>query len=172
MKHNFPISSMKPSFPHPVSASLSVHRGGSAVNEDEQGPTVTSLPIGKKLDSRENVASEPHDPEDIPEEIRKYVSDRYRKNTSLRTVIQRLEGKHMLSLILYLDKMAPVIKTDVYNDVSRSSSMLTRISDLEAMGIIKIYTTGRTNNKVVTMTDKGKEVAMMIRKMIEIAEGQ
>lgn len=85
-------------------------------------------------------------------------------------MVQKLEGKHMLSLILYLDNMAPVIKTDVYNDVARSSSMLTRIDDLEAMGIVRIYPTGRTNNKVVTMTDKGREVAKVIRKMIEITE--
>ena len=85
-------------------------------------------------------------------------------------MVQKLEGKHMLSLILYLDNMAPVIKTDVYNDVARSSSMLTRIDDLEAMGIVRIYPTGRTNNKVVTMTDKGREVAKVIRKMIEVIE--
>ena len=85
-------------------------------------------------------------------------------------MVQKLEGKHMLSLILYLDNMAPVIKTDVYNDVARSSSMLTRIDDLEAMGLVRIYPTGRTNNKVVTMTDKGREVAKVIRKMIEVIE--
>ena len=85
-------------------------------------------------------------------------------------MVQKLEGKHMLSLILYLDNMAPVIKTDVYNDVARSSSMLTRIDDLEAMGLVRIYPTGRTNNKVVTMTDKGREVAKTIRKMLEVVE--
>lgn len=144
--------------------------GGGSRNTGEAGTSTTTLPIGKKLDSRENVANEPHDPDDLPEDVRKYLSGRYKKEPRERTVVQKLEGKHMLSLILYLDSMAPVIKTDVYNDVARSSSMLTRIDDLEEMGIVKIYATGRTNNKVVTMTDKGREVAQMIRKMIEITE--
>ena len=116
------------------------------------------------------MANEPHDPNELPEDVRKFLSNRHKKEPAERTVVQKLEGKHMLSLILYLDSMAPVIKTNVYNDVARSSSMLTRIDDLEDMGLVKIYATGRTNNKVVTMTDKGREVAQMIRKMIEITE--
>ncbi|WII08198.1 hypothetical protein PED39_03075 [Methanomassiliicoccales archaeon LGM-RCC1] len=129
-----------------------------------------SIPIGKKLDGRESVASEPHDYDDLPEEVKKFVSDRYGRKKPERTAIQKLEGKHMLSLILYLDNMAPVIKTDIYNDVARSSSMLERIDDLEEMGIVKIYATGRTNNKVVTMTDKGRKVAKIVREMVSIAE--
>ena len=144
--------------------------GGGPRQTSEAGTSVTTLPIGKKLDYRDNVANEPHDPNELPEDVRKFLSNRHKKEPAERTVVQKLEGKHMLSLILYLDSMAPVIKTDVYNDVARSSSMLTRIDDLEDMGLVKIYATGRTNNKVVTMTDKGREVAQMIRKMIEITE--
>ena len=168
-----PLSDFLDDMTQPAPVILDVkdaHGEGGSRQTGEAGTSVTTIPIGKKLDSRENVANEPHDPEELPEDVRKYVSNRYKRKSSEKTVVQKLEGKHMLSLILYLDNMAPVIKTDVYNDVARSSSMLTRIDDLEAMGIVRIYPTGRTNNKVVTMTDKGREVAKVIRKMIEITE--
>ncbi len=85
--------------------------------------------------------------------------------------MQKLEGKHMLTLILYLDSLSPVVKSDVYNDISRSVNMASKLNDLYEMGIIEIFGTGRTNTNVILITEKGRKAARTIRELIGIIEG-
>ena len=81
-----------------------------------------------------------------------------------------IEGKYMLSLILYIDRMSPVLKSDVYNDVSRSAGMPDKIETLRRLGLIEVYHTARTTANVIVITDKGRRTAQGIRKLIEVVE--
>ena len=81
-----------------------------------------------------------------------------------------LEGKHVLSLIMYLDKMSPVLKSDVYSDISRTAGMAEKLDDLREMGLIEIYNTVRSNSNVIVITDKGRAVANMIKDIVGMVE--
>ena len=127
-----------------------------------------SIPISGKLDDRDNISKTPHNFEDLPEELQKILTDRKKGRKGSRSALEKLEGKHMLSILVYLDKMSPVMKTDVYNDVARCSNMNDKFRDLEEMGLIVIYRTVRTNSNVVMITDKGRRVAALLGDIADV----
>ena len=129
------------------------------------------LRIGDGLDSRKNVWAEPRPFDELPEDVRNYLSDRTTSDRKKeRTTIEKLEGKHVLSTILYINSVSPVMKSDIYNNVSRSSSMIEKIGDLYDMGLVEIYNTGHTNASVIVMTDKGKRVAKVLTEILDVIE--
>ena len=130
----------------------------------------TTIPIGGKLDDRKNVRLEPRPFEDLPPEVQELLKGKKSKSARARDPLSKLEGKHMLTLILYLDKMSPVLKSDVYNEISRCSNMLDKLNDLRELGIIEIYSTGRTNTNVVVITPKGRQVARAIKGILELVD--
>ncbi|WII06872.1 hypothetical protein PED39_04605 [Methanomassiliicoccales archaeon LGM-RCC1] len=132
----------------------------------------SSIPIGKKIDERDNIWANPHTFEELPEEVRRYLADRRNKTGDKRTTLQRLEGKHVLSLIVYLNSMSPVTKSDIYNDVARHANMVAKLKELEDMELIQIYCSGRTNTNIVIITQKGREVAERISRMVDIIDGR
>ncbi|MBE6519295.1 MAG: hypothetical protein E7Z70_07185 [Thermoplasmata archaeon] len=131
----------------------------------------SSIPIGKKIDDRDNIWANPHTYEDLPEEVKRYLADR-RSRTDEKTTLQRLEGKHILSLIVYLNSMSPVTKSDIYNDVARHANMVAKLKALEDMELIQIYCSGRTNTNIVIITQKGREVAERISRIVDIIDGR
>lgn len=136
------------------------------MNEESKG----RIQIGNGLDERRNVFKEPRPYEELPEEVRRYISDRKRITGSKETSVQMLEGKHMLTLILYLHTMSPVLKSDIYNNVARSESVQRKIDKLDEMGLIEIYATGKTNSNVIVMTEKGHRVAEVMSEMIRLID--
>ena len=76
----------------------------------------------------------------------------------------------MLSLIDYIDRNSPVIKTDIYANVSRCSNMNTKIQNLIDMGLIKVYNTAYTNTNVVVITEKGRRAAGVIHALVDLIE--
>ena len=136
--------------------------GGESVNSK------SSIPLSSGLDQRKNVNLSPKPLEELPPEIQKIISERGKGKKE--SVLSFLEGKYVLSLILYLDKMSPVVKSDIYNDIARSSGMSKKIDDLYRLGIVEIYLTAHTNTNVVVITDKGREVAALIRNIFNIIE--
>ena len=66
--------------------------------------------------------------------------------------------------------MSPVLKSDIYADISRSAGMIRKIDDLQNLWIIQIYHTARTNTNVIVITDKGRTVAERIRDLIKSIE--
>lgn len=125
-----------------------------------------SIPISEPIDNRNNVANEPRPFEDLPEEVRLALGKR-KKKESERPLMDLIESKYVLSMILYLDKMSPVLKSDLYHDIARGSGMLNKIDDLRDLGILEIYCTARTNTNVIVITEKGRMVAGKIRDLIE-----
>ena len=105
---------------------------------------------------------------ELPPEVKEYLASKDTKIRGSRTALERLEGKHVLTMITYIDSHSPLTKTDIYNDISRSTGVMRKIDELRDMGLIDIYTTGRTNLNVIVITEKGKQVAEIIRSMIDI----
>ena len=140
-------------------------------DETEEQSTSRTIPFGGKLDDRENIDTLRRSFDDLPKEVQDLlISRKNRLSKETRSTIAVLEQKHMLTLILYLDKMSPVLKTDIYNDVSRCSNMTQKLDDLEDLGLISTYYTGRTNSHIMMITEKGRLVADCIREIRSIIE--
>ena len=133
--------------------------------------TSRTVPLDGKLDERRNVFKEPLQFEELPEDLQHYLSDRSQRKKDERSTAQILEGKHVLTLILYIDAMSPVLKSDIYNNVSRSGGMVEKIEDLVELGLVKVYCTARTNSQILVITDKGKQVAGLIKEIVGMVEG-
>jgi uncharacterized membrane protein len=130
-----------------------------------------TIPIGKGVDSRDRVWDNPVPYEDLPDEVKKYILTREsERDRDSKDTLSKLEGKHVLSMILYIDSMSPVVKSDIYSDISRSANVVSKLGDLEDMGLIEVYKTGRTNMNVIIITEKGRAVAAKIRGIVEAIE--
>ena len=131
---------------------------------------IGTIPIGGKLDSRDNIAKQPIGYEELPEDLKRFLADRKGKEKRSKKALEIMEGKHMLSMLLYVDSMSPVMKTDIYSSISRSGNMPDKIDDMVRLGLFKVFYTARGNSNVVTITPKGREVADIIRQMLDILE--
>ncbi|MBE6524742.1 MAG: hypothetical protein E7Z65_07760 [Thermoplasmata archaeon] len=129
------------------------------------GPRNT-IPISDPIDGRNNVALEPRPFDQLPDEIRNALERRKKKEND-RPLMDLIESKYVMSMILYLDRMSPVLKSDLYHDIARGSGMLNKIDELRELGILEIYCTARTNTNVIVITGKGRMVARRIRDLIE-----
>ena len=106
----------------------------------------------------------------MPEEIRDYMANRGDIKRNSRTVLEILEGRHTLSLLVYVDSACPVMKSDIYNNVSRSGNMAEKIDDLVRLGLLNSYETGKPNSQIITVTRKGHETAELLRSIVDILE--
>ena len=140
--------------------------------EEGGGRSGSSLPIGSGLDERTNVKKEPHDFDEIPPEVRKALDRRRALKDPSRSALAKLEGKYVMAILIYLDRMSPVLKSDIYNDISRSGRMVDKLDDLYSLGLIEVYRAGRTDSRVVVITEKGRKVAAMINDIIGIIEDE
>jgi len=146
-------------------------RTASRVWEEDEEHRGT-IPINDTLDGRRNVKLEPKAFEDLPTDVQKVLMNRKQSKDNERSPIGMMEGKYMLSMILYLDKMSPVLKSDLYNDISRGAGMPGKIDDLRKLGILEVYYTARTTANVIVITDKGRKVAKAIRDMMDLIENE
>jgi len=71
-----------------------------------------------------------------------------------------------LSILMFLKENRPAIKTEIYNKVSGSASLQSKLDKLQDMGLIQMYSSD-TNVKIyVVLTDKGERVVRLIDGMI------
>ena len=139
-------------------------------NSNENTAPRTTIPFAGKLDSRDDVKNNPRPFEELPEEVQRILMQKGSKSVRARSSLSVMESKHMLSIIVYLDRMSPVLKSDIYNDISRCSNMADKLEDLRSLGLLEIYNTGRTNSNVVMITEKGRKVAESIKEIIELLQ--
>lgn len=81
-----------------------------------------------------------------------------------------LDGTHALPVLVYLKHNRPAIKTEIYDKVSRNSSMQRRLEELQDYGLITMYSSPDVRTVFVVLTDKGEKVAGQIEELIETAE--
>ena len=129
-----------------------------------------SIPLSGKLDDRENVWQNPKPFEELPPEVQRLIVNKRRKYSGERSTLDKLEGKHVLSMILYIDKMSPVMKTDIYSDVSRSNNMSEKLKDLSDMGIVDVYSTVKGSGNVFMITEKGRRISGLIDDIVKIID--
>ena len=129
-----------------------------------------SIPLSGKLDGRTNVKLNPLPFEDLPEEVRRILTDRrLPENRRSPTTLEVLQGKHVLTTLIYISKMSPVMKSDVYSSISRSQGMIEKIESLYRLGLIDIYSTV-SKAEILVITDKGKRVAGMVGQILDIID--
>ena len=129
-----------------------------------------SIPLNGRLDSRKNVKKEPRPFSELPPDVQRLLLNK-RPEVDAETVLDKLSSKHMLTTLLYVAKMSPVMKSDIYNDVSRCSNMAEKIDTLYSMGLINIYQAVRTKSNIVVITERGRRVAETLEEMIDVIEG-
>ncbi|WII07178.1 hypothetical protein PED39_06195 [Methanomassiliicoccales archaeon LGM-RCC1] len=125
-----------------------------------------TIQLGKAVDGRTNVWNQPIPYEDLPDEVKRYLLDK-KSRPEPKNTLEKLEGKHVMSMILFIDSMSPVVKSDIYNSISRSANVVSKLDGLRDMGLIEMYHTGRTNMSVIVITEKGRKIASVIRQMID-----
>ena len=107
---------------------------------------------------------------DLPPEVQALLIQR-KKDDAPKNPIELLEGKHVMECILYIEATQPVLKSDIYANVTRAQSMAKKLDDLRRFGLIEIYQTARFNSNVIVLTKKGERTAEAIRQMLSIADG-
>ena len=129
-----------------------------------------SIPIDGTVHNRGNAKKNPIPDDELPPEIRKYLRTKEANYYKVPDAISRLEGIHVLRTLLFISKMSPVIKTDIYTHVSRCSNMKYKLEDLEELGMIEILCTTHTNTNIVRITDKGRKLADVLFDAVTICE--
>ena len=130
-----------------------------------------TIPLTGKLDDRRNVRKQPIPLEELPPEIQRVLESKMVKGGEKKSIVRTLEGKHMLSLIIYINRMSPVIKSDILNNVTRCSSLNEKLDDIEHLGMIKTYRLARSNTIVYVATPKGKEVTRILDDLLDVIDG-
>ncbi len=69
-----------------------------------------------------------------------------------------LEGKHMISTMLYLLSNDGCIKTDIYRGVSNNPRMPEKLNLLEDAGLIRQESYPENRSVRIFLTDMGREV--------------
>lgn len=110
--------------------------------------------------------------EEMPEDVRKALEERRDEKEESISVLSFLESRHTMEIIMYLDERSPVIKSEIYSDVTRSPGTSEKIDKLRELGILEIYGDKSSNQKIIAITPKGRVVASKIRKMVEIIDGE
>ncbi len=130
------------------------------------GKTTSNSKNGKKTDQK--VKPKPMD--EMPDYIKKIIEERKKVKKVNDSTLRILEGKHVLSMILYIDENSPVMKTDIYSEISRSAGMSDKLDSLREAGLIEIYGSEDARTDYIILTEKGKNVASKIRLMLELID--
>jgi len=79
---------------------------------------------------------------------------------------RQLEVKNAFSVLLYLYKSGKVQKTGIYENVSYTSTMPTKLKYLEERGYITMASNKFENNTIhVELTDLGRSIAKKLREI-------
>jgi len=105
--------------------------------------------------------------EQMPEEVRRFIEGRSPAPKE-KTVLDILEEKHMLTMIEYIDRHSPLLKSDIYEAISHSSGMNRKLKELEDLGIIMSYQAQGLS--ILTITEKGSRLAGVIRSISDTIE--
>ncbi len=121
--------------------------------------------------SRHDLREEPRPFEELPDYYQKIILEKKNKSKEdKRSTLDMLQEKYIMTLILYIDENSPVLKTELYSNISRSPVMKGKIDDIRSMGLIEIYSSIHNTTNVITITEKGKKIASIIREMLVAME--
>ena len=145
-------------------------RGGGGIKEPTNRHV--SIPFNGTVHDRGNASKNPIPSDELPPEVQKFLTSGRGRSKESRKTIQILEGVHVLSLLIFVNSMSPVIKTDIHAHVSRCAGMNDKIDDLVGLGLLKVYHTARNNTNIVVITEKGREVAKRLQEIVDYIDGE
>jgi DNA-binding HxlR family transcriptional regulator len=80
-----------------------------------------------------------------------------------------LEEKYSHAILLTLLENPYQKKTDLLQNISKSSCMPNRLSELERYGLVQITrNTFNYNTKLVSLTERGEKVALLLKQIYEL----
>ncbi len=85
--------------------------------------------------------------------------------------VSSLEEKHMISLLMYLVANGPSRKIDIYNCVSSNPRMPDKLNHLEEMGLLHQEMDMMSRSTIVTLTERGYDVAGLLMEIDERIRG-
>ena len=110
------------------------------------------------------------DPNDSNKKIYQELQKKHSSKSATKSTVSIMDKKNMFSLLVFLKYNRPAIKSDIYTKISRNSSMNDKLTDLEGLGLITMYSSEESAAIYVVLTDKGERVAKMFEDLIEEIE--
>ena len=107
---------------------------------------------------------------DYSKEMAELLRQKRTSQESAESSLDKLDRKHMLSILVYLKNHRPAIKSDIHANISRNSGMADKLETLEKMGLIAMYDSFENRTCYIILTDKGEKVAALIEDMIQIID--
>ncbi len=80
----------------------------------------------------------------------------------IATGASSLEGKHMISILIFLTSNGPSRKKDIYEAVSCNPRMPDKLNLLEEMGLLTQDIDPVTRSTIVALTDSGQRVGELL----------
>lgn len=81
--------------------------------------------------------------------------------------------QHTFEILSYIEEKQPCQKSTIYDHLGGNNKTRTGIvNELILMGLIEESKRGRHNVKIITLTDKGKEILDEMRKIMAIMNGE
>lgn len=81
--------------------------------------------------------------------------------------------QHTFEILSYIEERQPCQKSTIYDHLGGNNKTRTGIvNELILMGLIEESKRGRHNVKIITLTDKGKEILDEMRKIMAIMNGE
>ncbi len=76
-----------------------------------------------------------------------------------------LEGKHMISILLYLNINDKCKKIEIYENVSNNPRIPDKLDILESAGLLKQSKDTDSRSMIISLTEKGKMVSQRLSEL-------
>ena len=86
----------------------------------------------------------------------------------LLEAVAGIEGKRMLSTILYIGMNSGCTKGQLYDAVSRNIRMPEMLRELESRGILRIDIGSDGHSEKLSLTSLGKKVFVLLKQCVEL----
>ena len=86
----------------------------------------------------------------------------------LLEAVAGIEGKRMLSTILYIGMNSGCTKGQLYDAVSRNIRMPEMLRELESRGILRINVGSDGHSEKLSLTSLGKKVFVLLKQCVEL----
>ncbi len=76
--------------------------------------------------------------------------------------VSKLEGKHLLTILVYVKRNRECLKTDLYKAVSHNPRMPDKLDSLEREGLLCQERRDPRGTTTLSLTEKGERVATLL----------
>ncbi len=76
--------------------------------------------------------------------------------------VAKLEGKHLLTILIFVKRNRECLKTDLYKAVSHNPRMPDKLNMLEREGLILQERKDPRGTTTISLTEKGERIALLL----------